>query len=83
MTKKKKKKKGRMNLAKIKKKEGRKAHTHEFGLEGNTLLVVRFKNHLLQDRFIVRVLKDVLRPFKGQVCIRSMRGRAGIGRRGS
>ena len=85
-----KKERGRMNLAKTKetkeekkKKEGKKAHTHEFSLGGSTLLVVRIKNPLLHDRFIVRVLKDVLRPLRGQVHIRSMCGRARNGRRGN
>ena len=59
-----------MNLAKKKKKkkkEGRKAHTHEFGLGRNTFLFVRIRNPLLQDRFIVRILKDIFRPLRGQV----------------
>ena len=75
------KKRGRMNLAKTKKKEGRKVDTHEFGLGGNTPLVIRIRNPLLQDKFIVRVLKDVLRPLRGQVHIKSTCSRAGNGRR--
>ena len=73
-----------MNLAKkekIKKgKEGRKAHTHEFDLGGNILLFVRIRNPLLRDRFIIWVLKDVLRPLRRQVHIRTTCGRVGDGR---
>ena len=72
-----------MDLAKTKKKEGRKAHTHEFGLGGNTPLVIRIINPLLQDMFDIRVLKDILRPLKGQVYIRSTCGRARNGRWGN
>ena len=74
-----------MNLAKKKKKkrEGRKAHTHEFSFGESILLVVRVRNPFLQDRFIVRVLKDVLKPLRGQVHIRSTYGRARNGRRGN
>ena len=80
------KKRGKNELGKKKKKnrkEGRKAHTHEFGLGGNILFFIRIRNPLLQDRFIIRVLKDVLRPLKGQVYIRSTCGRARNGRWGN
>ena len=72
-----------MNLAKT--KIGRKGerHTHEFGFGGNILFFVRIRNPLLQDRFIVRVLKDVLRPLRRQVHIRTTFGRAGNGKRGN
>ena len=74
-----------MNLAKKKKnrKEGRKAHTHEFGLGGNILFFIRIRNPLLQDRFIIRVLKDVLRPLGRQVHISTTCGRDGNGKRGN
>ena len=38
---------------------------------------------LFRDRFIVQVLKDVLRPPRRQVHIRSTCGRVGNGRRGN
>ena len=78
------KKRGKNELGKNKNwKEGRKAHTHEFGLGGNTPLVIKIINPLLQDMFVIRVLKDILRPLKGQVYIRSTCGRARNGRWGN
>ena len=74
-------KRGRKKLSK--KKEGKKAHTHVFGLRVNTLLFIRIKNPLLFGGLIVRILKNVLRPFRGQVCIRPICSRTRNGRRGN
>ena len=63
--------------------EWKKAHTCEFDLEGSTLLVIRIINPLFQDGFIFQVLKDVLRPLRGQAHIRSTCGQARNGRRGN
>ena len=46
-----------------KKKKG-KTHTHEVRLGWSTLFV-RVRNPLLQDRLIVRILKNVLKPLRG------------------
>ena len=47
-----------------KKKKG-KTHTHEFRLGWSTLLFVRVRNPLLQDRLIIKILKNVLKPLRG------------------
>ena len=56
-----------INLAK-KKGEG-KRHIHEFSLGVDTLLFIRVRNPLLFSRLIIRILKNVLGPFRGQVRI--------------
>ena len=58
-------KRGRVNLAKKKKREerGKIAHTHEF-------LFFGFRNPPPQDRLIVRIFKNVLRILKRQSIVR-------------
>ena len=42
-----------------------KTHTHKLRLGWSTLLFVRVRNPLLQDRRIIRILKNVIGPLKG------------------
>ena len=60
-----------------------KAHTHKFSLGISTLLLIKLKNPLLYDELIIRILKNVLRPLKGQVRIWPVNGRTRDGRRGN
>ena len=65
------------------KKRGKDAYTQEFSLGVNTLLFIRIKNLLPYGRLIVRILKNVLKSLRRQVCIRPTCSRRGNGRRGN
>ena len=58
-------------------------HTPELGLMVTTLLLIRIRNPLLHGGFVIRILKNLVRSLRRQVCIRPKCSRARDGRRGN